>query len=807
MAVILLVPSFLLGQIKLNPEGYFETPGFAFLIYQNDYLVGRRGGLEMFLHGLRLLDAGEIVSVGADGRPYAFDSTEIGNRIVDPNQGTCELSGKIKPLETSYKLISRTDGQSIILTTEFDKPIDWKKIRSVMLVLEIYPREYRSKTYRGGTDSGYFSERYQGKATLVRSAREMIIAPEDAHRAFTISSDDADLSLVDGRARDGHAGFMIIASLPPSSPRQTFTFKLTPRLDPSWRSRPVIGVSQVGYHPRQKKTAVMELDPRTSRIEELKIFLVDKDGRKKLVKSAKPTEWGPLFNNRYFMVDFSDIKVPGLYYLSYGQEETGPITIGEDVYKEAWQPTMDIFFPAQMCHVEVRQGEQVIHGACHLDDALQAPPGTVHFDSYRQAELTETAFKANEHLPGLDWGGWHDAGDADLPAGSIAQTLLWMALAQEEFRTTRDVTSMDREARRVEIFRPDGRNDLLEQISFGVEFLLSLYRATGHICAGVIENKEEDYSVVGDPVNITDGLIYDASLKPGEKKGGRSGKFDDRWIFTNRNTAGQYQFVQVAAACARVLRGFDDRLAGECLKLARSTWEYEQMRTPINFDVCYQPQEDGNHSWELAAVTELYLTTGEDAFKERLLSLLPSIKRMPARKFGELTGFTLVRALPHLDNGEFRAAVIEKSKELKAALEKEFARSPYGVLWDFYVWGNNWDQLDLGGRLYFFIKHLPDLFPADYLYASVNYNFGCHPATNHSYVSGVGVNSATIGYGFNRSEWTYIPGGVVSGASFLRPKFIEYRSDAWDWYETEYVIGGSAAFVFDVLAADSLLNK
>jgi len=48
---------------------------------------------------------------------------------------------------------------------------------------------------------------------------------------------------------------------------------------------------------------------------------------------------------------------------------------------------------------------------------------------------------------------------------------------------------------------------------------------------------------------------------------------------------------------------------------------------------------------------------------------------------------------------------------------------------------------------------------------------------------------------------------VVSGASFIRPKFIEYRSGTWDWYETEYVIGGSAAYVFDVLAADSLLNK
>jgi hypothetical protein len=73
--------------------------------------------------------------------------------------------------------------------------------------------------------------------------------------------------------------------------------------------------------------------------------------------------------------------------------------------------------------------------------------------------------------------------------------------------------------------------------------------------------------------------------------------------------------------------------------------------------------------------------------------------------------------------------------------------------------------------------------------------------------AGVGANSATVGYGFIASGATYIPGGVISGPSFLRPKDIEFRSCEWDWYETEYVIGGAATYIFDVLAADSLLNR
>ncbi len=805
--LLILMPRGLCGQIRLNAEGYFETPGFAFLLYHNDYLVGKRGGLQMFLHGKRVLDAGEVVCLAPDGRSYSFEATEVGERTVDLDQGTCILPAHIKPLELEYRILARTDGKSILLTVELSRPANWDRIRSIMLKLEIYPGEYQYKTYSGGTDFGYFAERYQGKRVLIRSAKEMSIAAEDNLRSLRVSSQDAELRLIDGRAMANFAGFEIQAVLPSGSPASKYSVRITPRIDPSWRRRPVIQVSQVGYHPNQKKTAVLELDSRTVEVEKIGILRLDEDGRKKEVKSGKPVEWGTFFDHRYFTFDFSDIRAPGFYFLEYGGEQAGPITISEEAFSEAWHPTLDVFFPVQMCHVEVREGERVWHGACHLDDGLQAPPGTVHFDSYRQKNETETAFKANEHIPGLDWGGWHDAADYDLPSGSIAHTLLWLALAREEFQPSRDVTTINRKERRVELFRPDGRDDLLQQVSFGVDFLLSLIRATGHVCAGVIENKISDYVVVGDPVNITDGLVYDASLRPDEKKENRSGRFDDRWVFTNRNTGGQYQFVQVAALCARVLRGFDDALAEECLKAAREIWEFEQTHPPVHFEVCYQPQEDQFHSWELSAAAELFLTTGEEKFRSRLLELGPSIERMPPDQFVKGAGFTLVRALDRVKDERYKKVILKKADEAKTYLKEEFARSPYGVLFHFRVWGNNWDVLDLAGRLYYFIKHLPQLFPRDFLLDALTYNFGCHPASNHSYVSGVGVNSATVVYGFNRADWTFIPGGVVSGASFLRPKFIEYRSNAWDWYETEYVIGGSAAYIFDALAAHHLLNK
>ncbi len=806
--VMCLCSSLCFAEIVIAREGYFETPGFTFLVYHNDYLVGKRGGLQMFLHGKRVVDAGEVVCSTGLGSLLDYSAKDIGERTVEMQNRSSTIRGKFLPIDIDYSLICRTDGRSMILTVELEKPVDWAKIANFMLKFEIYPNEYKYKTYRGGDTFGHFAERFMGKEMLIPKAEKIQIAFEDDLRAFTIEAEEnCVLSLIDSRGLANHAGYTVFVTLTHGSPSNRFTAKITPRIDPNWRRSPIIQVSQLGYHPKQRKQAVLELDSRTSRIDQATLSRLSEDGKKVTVKETQPKKWGELFEFNYLTFDFTEITEPGQYFLKYEEQEAGPFLIHPNVYKEAWHPTMDVFFPVQMCHVEVWQGEHAWHGACHLDDGIQAPPNTEHFDSYRQKAETETPFNANEHIPGLDWGGWHDAADYDLPFGSIAWTVLYMALAHEEFGTLRDRTSINRDLRRVDIYRPDRKDDMLQQIAFGMEFLLALYRSTGHVSPGIIENKIQDYIVVGDPVNVTDGLIYDPALKTEEKKDGRSGKFDDRWVFTNRNTGGQYQFAQVAAIASRVLKGFDDSLAAECLLAAEDVWAFEQSHDPVHYEVCYQPQEDEHHSWELAAAAELYLTTGKETYKNRLLSLVSSVKDMPSFDFWQTSGSTLVRALEKIDDSKYKTIITEKLTGVKEYMEGEFAKSPFRVYFDFKIWGNNWDVLVLGASTYFFIKHFPEIFDEEYLYSALNYNFGHHPASNHSYVSGVGVNSATVVYGFNRPDWTYIPGSVVSGATFLRPKFIEYRSNAWDWYETEYVIWGSAAYVFDVLAADFLLNQ
>src|SRR5690606_19740602 len=109
--------------------------------------------------------------------------------------------------------------------------------------------------------------------------------------------------------------------------------------------------------------------------------------------------------------------------------------------RNVWQPTLEYFLPVQMCHVRVNERYRVWHDFCHLDDARMAPVDLNHFDGYVQGPSTLTKFKPGDHVPGLNAGGWHDAGDFDLRVESQATTIHMLSLMYERFKTDYDNTT------------------------------------------------------------------------------------------------------------------------------------------------------------------------------------------------------------------------------------------------------------------------------------------------------------------------------------------------------------------------------
>lgn len=68
------------------------------------------------------------------------------------------------------------------------------------------------------------------------------------------------------------------------------------------------------------------------------------------------------------------------------------------------------------------------------------------------------------------------------------------------------------------------------------------------------------------------------------------------------------------------------------------------------------------------------------------------------------------------------------------------------------------------------------------------------------------ARSATVAYGMNRADYSYIPGGVISGTALIRPDFPELLEFPYLWQQGEYVLGGgSSDYMFLVLAARKVL--
>jgi hypothetical protein len=490
-----------------------------------------------------------------------------------------------------------------------------------------------------------------------------------------------------------------------------------------------------------------------------------------------------------------------MYRVSYGGITSEPFKISKDAYRQSvWQPTLEIYFPVQMCHMRIRDRGRVWHGACHLDDAVQAPLSTMHVDGYQTYASTETKYKPFNPVPQLNRGGWHDAGDNDLAAGSQAQTTLYLALAGEAFGIDVDQTTVDQDALFVNLRRPDGIPDLQQQIEHGVINLLSGYRIAGHSFAGIIETRE-GRGFLGDVASESDQLLYDQSLKPDEVRNGRSGKPDDRWVVTNKDTSLEYEVITALVAASRLLRGYNDALADECLITAAKAWEYEQGHEPVNQPNAYVP---GHYErQEVLATCELLLTTGDKRYKERLVKLLPAVKEGTAS-----VGWAVARVFNMVDDEVFKTGVKEALQNYKSVLDKSLSENPFGVPWNPQIWGVGWDIQEYAVTQYYLNQAFPEMFDRENVLKVVNFVLGCHPGSSTSFISAVGSHSIIPAYGFNMHWWSYIPGGNVSGTALIQPDFPEMKEPfPYIWQQTEYVMPGASTYIFCILAADKMLNE
>ncbi|WP_294390148.1 glycoside hydrolase family 9 protein [uncultured Sphingomonas sp.] len=805
-----------------SPAGYYEARGVNWLVFSNWY-----DGLfaDSKISGIELIQQGERTATNGDVRlsatPAQWDAIgRLVERKVDPRTHAIDVTLEYPEHKFRYVIHAEPHGDQLAIRVILTDPLPAALAGKAGFNLEFIPSAYFHKSYMVDGQAGGFP--LHPESAMVRTAERnaasgradgpgaeplpmasghsFVLAPDDPARRVSVSG-DVPIQLYDGRNQAQNGWFVLRSLLPSGKTGAVLNWTVSANSVPAWVRPPSIAHSQLGYAPGQKKLATIELDRNDAATGPVRLLQVQPTGAMTPVLSGAARPWGTYLRYKYLQFDFSSVKTPGLYVLEYGKTRTAPFRIADTIYGDAWHPTLDVYMPVAMDHMFVNEAYRVWHGDPHRDDALQAPADHEHIDLYAQGPSTNTKYKGMDHIPGLNVGGWFDAGDFDIRTQSQYAVVRQLAETWERFRPTRDTTEVNWDHCRVEMHVPDGAPDMQQQIKHGVLQLVAHYDAVGFAIDGIVEPDVAQYTHLGDAVNKTDGYVYDPKLKPYEYKDGRSGTPDDRWAFTSHASALNFGSTAALAAASRALRGYDDALAAKALAIATKTWAEEKSHAPNTFH--YGNTTGGPLDVEeFTAAVELLATTRDQKYAARIQEMWPAL----SAKFDAVAA-TAVQALPYMP-ASYRDAMIPAVREWAAKARESLTANPFGVPITEGGWAGNGAVQNYGMTAYALHKAFPDIVDGSAVFRAIDYMLGHHPGNDRSFVSGVGSVTKEVAYGNNRADFSYIAGGIVPGMLIIKPDLPENRED-WPffWGENEYVIPMGPDWIQLVHAANDLARE
>lgn len=843
--------------LVINDLDYFEEQGVNVLVYSNDFNGGfndeKNSGIEIIHHGVRTVQGG---AVRLSKTPEQWDLVpKTLERTVNRDSNYIAVDLRYEDYDFNSRIVVTGKGKAVEISVYLDKPVP-DALTDAGFNLEFLPSQYWQKTY---VMDGQFERlpRYSASATEARPNSEkprqykgfktyndrgtdefvdpeplatghsLVLATDSPERMISVTSTDADLELYDGRILAQNGWYVLHSPLPKGKTGKVLTWTVEPNAIPGWVREPNIGFSQVGYLPDQQKVAVIELDKVDKVKNKASILRVNPDGTRTEVFSGKTQTWGRYYKYNYVKFDFSSVTEPGVYCIQYGDTRTGDFIIANDVYSKITDATSDVWIPVHMNHMTVNEGYRVWHGEPFKEGYLQAPPSD-HFDLHSQGQETETKYKPYELIPGLNVGGYFDAGDFDIETGSNIGVVQSLVRAWDLFHSDRDETFVSEEQRFVDLHRPDGKPDILEYIEHGTLNLVAQAEKIGHMASCLSNGVLYNYHHLGDISAITDGMHYDRSLKPYQRSadGKSSGLDDDMWAFTTRNPMLDTRAVTMFAAASRALKGYDDDLANRALAQSeRLAKEAEELMK--NFGPMGGPQPQGNqpapnmngqqpqgngqpgshrprringehdslsmHGFgDVSADLQLYMATKEEEYRDKFLN-----KLWTSLDFNvQFAMQTALDAVPYMDDAykEKLKPYVVKYKQYIDSIANE---NPYGVPIGLGNWAGSGAVVTFGTTVCYAYKYYPEIIDKNDIYRAANYLFGCHPYHNYSLVAAIGAaRPKAVFYGNNRADFSFIPGNVAPGVLFRKPDHFENYDD-WPflWGQNEGTIANNTAYL------------
>jgi hypothetical protein len=854
--------------LSLNDREYFERQGVNVLVFSNSFNGGfndeKNSGIEIIHHGVRTVQGG---AVRLNNTPEQWDLVpRMTNRKVNRENGSIEVTMRYDDYDFDSRVVVTAKGKAVEIAVWLDKPVPATLAGEAGFNIEFLPSQYWLKTFLADGRLNRFP-RYATSLTITRpnnekprqfkgfktyddrgtgrfidplpleTAHRFVMATDAPERMISISSDDAELKLYDGRMLAQNGWFVLRSVLPKGKTGKVVTWIVEPHAIPDWIREPNIGFSQIGYMPDQPKVAVIELDKNDQPQATAALMRIKEDGTTEQVFSGNIQAWGAYYKYNYVKFDFSTIREPGVYYIQYGQTKSNDFLIDEHVYDKITDATTDVWVPIHMNHMYVNEGYRTWHGEPFKEGYLQAPSSD-HFDLHHQGDSTDTRYKPYELIPGLNIGGFFDAGDFDIETGSNINVVQNFIRAWELFKPLRDETFVSQQQRYVDLHRPDGVPDILQFIEHGTLNLVAQAEQIGHMAQTLSNSVLDNYHHLGDAASITDGLHYDPSLKPYEVSvdGKRSGTPDDMWAFTTRSPQLDLRAAAMFAAASHALKGYNDNLAQRALTQSKRLMQEATEIIARRQETRDRSLEEMDFYW-LDGFEYRNITTKPDKKRQKLLER----SRRNRERMGDmatnlmlygatqekqyLDNFekqiwdalelnvagnmqTALDAVPHMDE-TYRQKLRPFVERYNAYIQDFDKQNPYGVPIGLGNWAGVNMVLNFGITVNYAHLYYPDIVSKDEVYRVANWLYGCHPYHNYSFVAVVGATRPKqVFYGNNRADFSAIPGNVAPGLLFRQPDHFENYDD-WPflWGQNEGTIAGNTQYIIFGSALKKIVKK
>jgi hypothetical protein len=333
---VLLTSTALCQKLQLNDLGYFDARGLNVLVFSNQYngffFDEKTAGIEVMHHGVRTATGG---AVRLQPTPEQWDKIPVmTERNVDKGSNSIEVTLRYPDYDFDSKVTVTAKDEGVIIRVSLDKPLPENLVGNAGFNLEFLPSAYFEKTFLADGEPGIFPlypssnaevrplsqkiPQFNGYSTFddrgrneflvpdpLATCKTLVLAPEDPERYVKIKSSTGDLMLYDGRLLAQNGWFVVRSLIPANKSGTVVEWYVEPKTIPDWTRKPVIGYSQVGYHPAQNKVAVIELDKNDSPRNNASLYQVTPDGKvlEKLTAGVKP--WGQFLRYNYVTFDFT----------------------------------------------------------------------------------------------------------------------------------------------------------------------------------------------------------------------------------------------------------------------------------------------------------------------------------------------------------------------------------------------------------------------------------------------------------------------------------------------------------------------